>query len=263
MLEVRLSGDTLPVPLITPHAVQSFADQGITGTVTLDVAGQDTQFTFSFSGTATYTATVETGSCLSASSLVTRTVTTDGTLIVSNRRVTALANGQNIVRVTDVLSRRDTDLLPADRHPERRAARSNGGHQFLRHVWHFGPRSGSETTVVAYVPLNLTSDPVTGDRVAFGARMPYRPADPANWGNNQEVRVVWLLTLLAPNGGTSVVQTYPDQWTLTGLSVREDQGLNLAIAFEDPATDDNFANHRSSGAAEARAGTVNIFGWTR
>ncbi len=33
--------------------------------------------------------------------------------------------------------------------------------------------------------------------------------------------------------------TYPEEWSLTGLSIREDYGLEAAIAFEDPDEDDN------------------------
>jgi hypothetical protein len=34
-----------------------------------------------------------------------------------------------------------------------------------------------------------------------------------------------------------IVHTYDESWVLTGLDVREDHGVEMAIAFEDPATD--------------------------
>ncbi len=51
------------------------------------------------------------------------------------------------------------------------------------------------------------------------------------------MRLVWLLELLQEGGGTQVVHTYGDNWNLTGLSVREDLGLKMAVVFENPVTD--------------------------
>jgi hypothetical protein len=238
MLEIRMSGNALPVPLITPHASQSFADDGITGTVTLDVSNvNDTQFSFSFESAGTYTATVEAGSCLAADKLISQAVTNGGSFILANQRVTALANGQNVVRLQKQSSTATTCFQLIDI-PNGAIADKMVDTSFFA-PYGVSIRDLNADTLMAYVPLNLTSDPLSGDRSAFSARMPYLLSDPGNWGQNQEVRVVWLVTMLTPNGGASVVQTYPDQWTLTGLSVREDRGLDLAIAFEDPVTDPN------------------------
>ncbi|MBN1873374.1 MAG: Ig-like domain-containing protein [Anaerolineae bacterium] len=113
---------------------------------------------------------------------------------------------------------------------------------------------GSEKAV--YVPLNIISD--TDDegnvrsRVAFYGKMFYRPD--AAWGDAQQVRLVWLVQALvdrcAEDGyedgmcktyeaynELQVIHTYYDAWTLTGLQVREDHGVDMAFIYEDPAVD--------------------------
>ncbi len=118
-------------------------------------------------------------------------------------------------------------------------------------------------TLLVYVPLNVVADETGGGREAFSARMVYRPRSDT-WGVAHQVRVVWLVMMLTDSckpipPGTSEeeaatwcddianwmlnqqrpVHTYTDEWVLTGLDVREDHGLDVAIAFEDPDGDDN------------------------
>jgi len=117
--------------------------------------------------------------------------------------------------------------------------------------------------LVAYAPLNLIEDETGGNRVAFGGRMFYWPTNEGesgstDWGNTQEVRVVWLVQMLADYVCTAqqdedgectegewvtdspqIVRGYDEDWYLTGLSVREDHGLEIAIAYEDPAEEES------------------------
>ncbi|MBN1888600.1 MAG: Ig-like domain-containing protein [Thermoflexales bacterium] len=115
--------------------------------------------------------------------------------------------------------------------------------------------------LLVYVPLTLIQD--RGNRpVAFGARMFYRPsvarADGsglAEAGPAQKARLVWLVqaktdTCTPPAGQSwdtyceddahwienegAIIHSYYDDWYLTGLSVREDHGLKVGVAFEDP-----------------------------
>ncbi|MCP4542733.1 MAG: hypothetical protein GY832_36890 [Chloroflexi bacterium] len=115
-------------------------------------------------------------------------------------------------------------------------------------------RGGSDKAV--YVPLNLVTDYDDEGRakshVAFYAKMLYRPE--ISWGNAQQVRVVWVLQALvdrcAENGyedgicknyetwnEKQVIHTYYDDWKLSGLQVREDHGVDVALVYEDPALD--------------------------
>ena len=116
---------------------------------------------------------------------------------------------------------------------------------------------------LVYVPLTLrTDDPARlngnrtlptsqtprGGRVAFNGLMPYLAG--ASWSQAHQVRMIWSVLmqndLPCPAGVAScpqnlniplTIHTYPDTWTLTGLDVRQDNGVKLAIAYEDPAVD--------------------------
>jgi hypothetical protein len=106
---------------------------------------------------------------------------------------------------------------------------------------------GSEKA--AYVPLSLISDDQTGQRVAFGGRMPFVAS--GSWPQPYEVRLVWLVQVLldipcqtAEQDGCGideykhnvpqVIHTYYDSFQLTGLNVKEDHGARVAIIYEDP-----------------------------
>ncbi len=113
---------------------------------------------------------------------------------------------------------------------------------------------------VIYVPLVLVTDSTTGGRVAFSARIPYLPG--ASWGNTHDMRMVWSVQVLSdipcdpkdqkakdagctalPQGSSKgliynraqVVQTYDEDWYVTGANVTEESGVKTAIAFEDPS----------------------------
>ncbi|MBM3135441.1 MAG: hypothetical protein FJZ89_09225, partial [Chloroflexi bacterium] len=122
---------------------------------------------------------------------------------------------------------------------------------------------GSQKAV--YVPLNLVTDDRGDANVAFYGKMLYRPA--ASWGNAHQVRLVWVVQGLVSicktkddppppnwpsgkewNGGyidgqcqyfqdskqIQILQTYYDTWSLTGLNVREDHGVDWAFIYKDP-----------------------------
>ncbi|MCL4830278.1 MAG: tandem-95 repeat protein [Caldilinea sp.] len=108
---------------------------------------------------------------------------------------------------------------------------------------------------VAYVPLSLAVDSQTGQRVAFTGRMRYLPT--GSWPTAHEVRLAWVVQMLvdlpcdrnAPDAAAigcaadgyihnvpQVVQSYYDEWTLTGLNVSEQHGAQTAIMYADPAS---------------------------
>ncbi len=115
-----------------------------------------------------------------------------------------------------------------------------------------------------YVPLNLVSDDPTnlngngglpatetprGGRVAFSAIIPYAGA--GSWPLAHQAKLVWTVQMKtdkacpeSANCGDyydipTVIHTYDDTWTLTGIDAREEHGVNLALVYEDPAVDDN------------------------
>lgn len=117
--------------------------------------------------------------------------------------------------------------------------------------------------LAVYVPISLVSDEYGSDRVAFSARMLYWPiglnADPqqTDWGNTQQVRVVWAVQMLTDScqpqesgpcewvlDQTQFVRAYPEDWYLTGLNVQEDHGLEVAVVYEDPSQEPSDADRQ-------------------
>ena len=119
-------------------------------------------------------------------------------------------------------------------------------------------------TLLVYLPLNLQRDADNNAPVAFSGRMFYRP-QAGGWGGLNSARMVWLVQGITDNcsaipnsfepnlpgdqrlqkwcadlshwlsNGVTALHSYPEDWYLTGLSVREDHGAKVAVAFEDPA----------------------------
>jgi len=96
-------------------------------------------------------------------------------------------------------------------------------------------KKDDEGGLVAYVPLTLVLDPIGGAPVAFSGSMVYQP-DGASWGSSHQVRLVWMVQVKTGAGAdaTQIVHVYEDEWLLTGLTVREDHGVEVALAYEDP-----------------------------
>lgn len=114
---------------------------------------------------------------------------------------------------------------------------------------------------VVYVPLSLVTDEQTSERVAFSARMRYLPD--TTWPSPHDIRLAWVVQALvdvpttkcAPgaqppittnctddgyiHNSPQVIQTYYDDFTLSGLNVSEQHGTKTAIVYEDPAVDPN------------------------
>ena len=108
---------------------------------------------------------------------------------------------------------------------------------------------------LAYVPVNLVEDPVTGEKVAFSGKLLYQAG--ATW-QPQQVRLVWMISVLneagAYNGADeaakiirdgngqgensmTMLHAYDDSFYLTGMNVHEARGTQMAIVYEDPAVD--------------------------
>ncbi|MGC9358710.1 MAG: hypothetical protein ACP5GX_12615, partial [Anaerolineae bacterium] len=132
-----------------------------------------------------------------------------------------------------------------------------------------------DDTLAAYVPLTMVEDDLGAARVAFAGHMVYQPKA-SGWGNAHEARLVWLVQMLTDVCDTTdftpstaaesnsdlydleyvaycssgahrveqsqIVHFYDDPWYLTGLDVREDYGIDLAVVHERPAGDDDFDN---------------------
>jgi uncharacterized repeat protein (TIGR01451 family) len=123
-------------------------------------------------------------------------------------------------------------------------------------------RTGAnDQTLLLWAPLNLVYDTVGDTPVAWQARMMYRPRTGVNnLGNDQKVRLLWMVQVLTDRcdvstGSTAelssaelveawcadhthwttaptVVQTYYDDFYVTSLTAREDHGGQLALLAE-------------------------------
>lgn len=90
--------------------------------------------------------------------------------------------------------------------------------------------------LVAIAPLLRTIDSQTGEPVAFNASMLYRLSASATL--RHQVRVLWLVSMVNDDGALQVVHQYRSEpWRLTGVGLREEQGIDVAVAYEDPVVD--------------------------
>ncbi|MCP4543221.1 MAG: LamG domain-containing protein, partial [Chloroflexi bacterium] len=121
-------------------------------------------------------------------------------------------------------------------------------------------------TLYAYLPLTQLEDDVGDTVVAFSAQMYYRPQDD-DWVSDHEVRLVWLVEGLIDSCDTSsdsytgdydtwcadydnnwtssfsIIQSYYDDFYLTGLNVREDYSFDLAVVAQDDALGVDYENY--------------------
>ena len=109
-------------------------------------------------------------------------------------------------------------------------------------------------TLTAIIPVNVARDS-DGNPHAFSARMYYQPSQGDNgratWGEAHQIRLSWIVEMLSDQcldrrtnpddcaryDVLQSINTYYDDWTLTGLNVSEELALETAIIYEDPAQD--------------------------
>ncbi|MCB0106910.1 MAG: thrombospondin type 3 repeat-containing protein, partial [Caldilineaceae bacterium] len=109
---------------------------------------------------------------------------------------------------------------------------------------------GKDGTRNVAVPLMLVTDPTGGAPVAWQARMPYRlQSGITDWGAAHEMRVVWYVqgqvdNCTPPTGAAAnyctksenwvssktVLQTYPESFRITGLSITEQHDTTAFLA---------------------------------
>ncbi|MCB0097863.1 MAG: hypothetical protein KDE46_19155, partial [Caldilineaceae bacterium] len=102
-------------------------------------------------------------------------------------------------------------------------------------------------TLAAYVPLQMVTDPVGDNNVAFYGQMFYRAS--GAWGAPANVRMVWAVQVLndicdayddnicseySAMNVPQLVHIYADEWYLSGIHVTEEHGADMALIYEDP-----------------------------
>lgn len=270
MLELRMAGDGMALPLTTTLQTSVALTGDISGSLRLAQTGGDTRLTLDLPPSATtYTVSLHQGACFGYEPTPLATWTAlhggDGAAI-AGQRLFDLADGAHAIRLSGGGRSACATLAPVshgsytDKMVDTAALQPYG--VSVRDL----DRQGN---IAVYVPLQPVTDAAGGGRVALAGRMFYRPSDPTRWSDNQ-ARVVWLAQMLTDQCSavgftpsnedrrveelatwcskpehrveeTQVIQAYPDTWTLTGLSAREDHGLQVAVAVQDPAQPANLA----------------------
>ncbi|MFN8445016.1 MAG: LamG-like jellyroll fold domain-containing protein [Caldilineaceae bacterium] len=270
MLEVELSGTPLPLPLTNPQTAVDF-ETVATGTVQLAQAGANITLNFAFDNPgALYTANIYAVS--SCAQVLTDTVPAynfsnlnHGTTknITSKWLTQDLAKGEHVLQLRNSLSQTVCSPIPNI---------VNGGYNDKMvdpvEMASFGVtvrEKNNNGALFAYVPLNLIRDGDDNTPVAFSGRMFYRSSNNGTLGTAQSARLIWLVEALSDSctaypanfettleksertkkwcadpshwnsNGSTIAHVYDDDWYLTGFDVREDQGVKVAVAFQDPS----------------------------
>lgn len=259
MLEIEMNGVSIPLPLTTTLRAEAYLEGQLSGQIQMtQLPGQPVQMAFTFADARPYTVRVysSTEACPTGRVVYTLTNVLNGeTRTVNAIRLTDLANGQRLVGVSAGAEQVCANLgnVINGPYPDRMVDLP------LMRSYGIAVREKTDGGLLAYAPLNVVADESGGGRVGFAARMYYRPG--ASWGAAHQMRMVWLVDALVDRckrmpdsyprtqddwcqdpqnwilNLPQVVQTYSDEWFLTGMVAREDHGLDMAVIFEDPATD--------------------------
>lgn len=271
LLEVTLTGDTLPLPLTTPRTDVVLA----AGTATLEQAGTAVDLTFSLMA-GTYDVEIVNDRCgeidAQTQAIHTFTAVADGTAQVLNNvnLATGLATGTFAMRVTDASASQTCHTIPnIINGPYSEQMVDNAKLADFRIVARELNDSGD---VYLLIPLTLVYDEAGNMPHAFGARLFYDPQS-ADFGDIQSARLLWTIAVKedfcreTPDDydpkpsttgeddesaaekraawcakdanwladGTSIVHTYEDAWYVTGMNVQRNISYEVATVFQDPA----------------------------
>lgn len=117
-------------------------------------------------------------------------------------------------------------------------------------------RLGENGERLVTLPLIEVTDPTGGGPVGWQARIPYRlQATATEWGNAHEMRVIWFVngqsdSCTPPENAsndycndkdnwistTTLLQTYPETFRITGLTVSEHHGATALLAGQTPGS---------------------------
>lgn len=109
-------------------------------------------------------------------------------------------------------------------------------------------KKDDDGTLLVYAPLSVIQEESGDTPQAFGGRIYYQPNDD-NFGDAHQMRLVWQINAIMDTCSppddedfdtycedtdnwqsyTDVVHTYYEDWYVTGLSVQEEQGVDVAI----------------------------------
>ena len=133
---------------------------------------------------------------------------------------------------------------------------ANALDQDLLNAYGMSVLRANDNTLEILAPATLENDPLGEAPVAFSTHLLMQSSADGAWGADQQVRLLWLVQMIIDvcndpqQEGTAfcdnpanrhdeltVIQTYHDEFIVTGLSVEEQHGMELAILFENPLND--------------------------
>jgi uncharacterized repeat protein (TIGR01451 family) len=272
LLEIVMTGDKIPLKLtdLAPE-VSVGSGTAVSGTVTLrpGTNAADTQLTFLPGATLD----IYYGTCPASGEPVKTFTDPTGSETWTGMKVADVADGNHAAVVTlgatsecatlpDVVTGRYTDKMVdmSVLDPYGIVVKQGYGND--------------DTAVVAYVSPEVVADDTGGGKTAFQARMLYWVGGQSSWNEPAQMRVIWLVQVITDScvdGSAALTwedyleehpaatrdeyndyvdaycrdnrtveeivpaQVYDESWYVTGLSVQEAHGLDVAVAYPDPA----------------------------
>jgi uncharacterized repeat protein (TIGR01451 family) len=270
LLEITMTGSHVPLAL-TNQVVTATVRGEISATVTLTPGGAnaDTDLHFQFGDPWIYDVGIYNSTCpVSGSPAQTFPSIGNGrTETYSGKKLVDLADGQHAMLIK--LSSGKTQVCANIPDVVNGPYSDKMVDASVLDPYGITVQDRDDGAVVAYVPLNVAPDDTGGGKSAFQAHMVYWPGDDSTWDEPQQMRIIWLVQMLTdscnqdgfttdkdpntdPEGYNAAlrawcekkehrtmdqivpVQIYDESWYLTGLSVREDHGLDVAVAYVNP-----------------------------
>ncbi len=269
MLEVRLTGASLPLPLNRQVNIEDARDAHFDGSfiLTSDAAQPGKTTLHLTTTTGPVYVFYAGGSCDAPDNSVQiggpGQMVSGGTAVIDTPLATA-ANGTHLIYTKAQLS----GTAPYSCFPIPATPHGPDLDQVVDStrlgLYGAAARLDTDGSVLLYAPLALLTEFEGAVPSAFAARLPFSAANGGFDSSTQEVRVVWVLNMLtdqclpieagydeAASGDwcsasslshwiknvPQVVQSYPESFQVTGLTVKQDLGAEMAVVFEDPLTD--------------------------
>ncbi|MEO6060561.1 MAG: hypothetical protein ABIQ99_01330, partial [Thermoflexales bacterium] len=244
----KLVKGTDKLTILLEEPVQAF------GTLQMTHSGSPT-FKFNFTAPGAYSATVSSGDCGDAGAATfSLPSVTPATPIVIPVSLISVVDGAHSVR----LKRSGETILC-----EPLGNIVNGSLSTMIDApklasFQINVSENADGTLSAFVPLGMAVDAQSGKTEAFQGRMFYQHN--TSTPISHTVNLVWLVTVLTdycPEANCSnpgsvldqprVVHQFRDEsWVVTGLGVSEELGVDVALVYEDPATETDTAAERDA-----------------
>ncbi len=265
MLEIKLTGDSYPLPLSRTAVVNISSDQYTAG---FEFSSQEalpgkTSIKLTSGADASKTLHIGRGTCDEYTDVVGLNLSQVNDVASVDLSLGALVGGDYVLYLKNSSdgSFVSCSPIPVLAHGklseyviDQAAVQAYGG----------AVRNDDDGNLLVYMPLSVVYDETGGDPVAFSAKVPYTNILNGFENSAQELRMIWMVNMLTDQckpipadydetaSGTwcnstiperwdtdisRVIHTYTDEYRLAGLSVVEDHGVDMAVVFENPATD--------------------------